>query len=529
MPYGSPKTVKCLGMFIRHERFVHGHWRGPVWGPLVLFVGVQAVKSFSSARRRVTRVLGIMVAVSLLSGLSWGPASAAEPGTPGSGETTIPRNPASRKPTPEELENWRQAILKLPRPKGCFTATYPEQQWREVHCTAPPHKLLLPRSIRPEIVGGAGTDFTADVTGHISEAQGSFDPGTVVSSECSVPCPNQVCPTNPSCAAGSANNYSLQLNTEFFQTTTCKNSPNSNPPGTPNNSGCQGWEQFVYEGSSGGTFIQYWMTNYGPQGTSCPAPISASCQNGAQNGPQTDGWCPFSFTPTSAINCVINAVDSVQAPSVPATSLPELILTGDVTDSITVTAGGQIFLASGNNYFPDLGSEWQQAEFNVFGDSGGDQAVFGAGTTVVVRTQVDSGTTIAPSCVSQSFTGESNNLSLVGTPAVVSMSRLPAIVFTESDDPGGTPPTCATSGSGLDCTEVVSSGRTDCRDAGGVPSTCASATCPKGMTLTGGGGACAAGDSKIKSLFPIERQGSFSIVCDQQGVDPQAVAICCHL
>ena len=56
MPYGSPKTVKCLGMFIRHERFVHGHWRGPVWGPLVLFVGVQAVKSFSSARRRVTRV-----------------------------------------------------------------------------------------------------------------------------------------------------------------------------------------------------------------------------------------------------------------------------------------------------------------------------------------------------------------------------------------------------------------------------------------------------------------------------------------
>jgi hypothetical protein len=25
--------------------------------------------------------------------------------------------------------------------------------------------------------------------------------------------------------------------------------------------------------------------------------------------------------------------------------------------------------ASGNNYFPDLGSQWQEAEFNVFGDA----------------------------------------------------------------------------------------------------------------------------------------------------------------
>jgi hypothetical protein len=314
MPCGSLESVKCSGMFIRHQRIVYGHWRGPVSSRLVSFVRGQAVKSFSSARGHVTRVLGIMVAASLLWGLLWGPATAAESGTPGSSETTIPRNPEGRKPTPEELENWRQAILKTPRPKGCFTARYPEQQWREVHCKTPPHKLYLPRTIRTEIVGGAGTDFTADVTGHISEAEGSFDSGTVVSSECSVPCPKQTCPKNPSCALGSANTYSLQLNTEFFQTTTCKNSPNPNPPGTPNNSGCQGWEQFVYEGSSGGAFIQYWMTNYGPPGTACPAPISASCQNGAQNGAQSDGWCPFSFSPTSAVNCVVNATDLVQAP-----------------------------------------------------------------------------------------------------------------------------------------------------------------------------------------------------------------------
>ena len=30
-----------------------------------------------------------------------------------------------------------------------------------------------------------------------------------------------------------------------------------------------------------------------------------------------------------------------------------------------------VYTAAGDNYFPDLGSEWQLAEFNVFGDGGG--------------------------------------------------------------------------------------------------------------------------------------------------------------
>jgi hypothetical protein len=78
-----------------------------------------------------------------------------------------------------------------------------------------------------------------------------------------------------------------------------------------------------------------------------------------------------------------------------------------------VTVGGTPHTASRNNYFPDLGSQWQEAEFNVFGDGGGDQAVFNTGSTVVVRTGVDSGTTSAPSCDDKGFTGESNCLTLV--------------------------------------------------------------------------------------------------------------------
>ena len=81
----------------------------------------------------------------------------------------------------------------------------------------------------------------------------------------------------------------------------------------------------------------------------------------------------------------------------------------------------------------------------------------------------------------------------------------------------------------LNCVEVSSSGRTDCTDAGGAASTCASVTCPGGSTLTGGGGACEAGASKIKSLFPVVRTGTVSIMCEKQGVDPEADAICCRL
>ena len=83
--------------------------------------------------------------------------------------------------------------------------------------------------------------------------------------------------------------------------------------------------------------------------------------------------------------------------------------------------------------------------------------------------------------------------------------------------------------SGMSCIQVNSSGSYACQDQGGYASTCAKATCPSGHTLTGGGGACAAGDRKVKSLFPRVDRGDFTIVCEQQGVEPQANAICCKL
>jgi hypothetical protein len=82
--------------------------------------------------------------------------------------------------------------------------------------------------------------------------------------------------------------------------------------------------------------------------------------------------------------------------------------------------------------------------------------------------------------------------------------------------------------SALECVEASSSGSFACKDAGNFDSTCATATCPADYTLTGGGGACAAGDRKVKTLSPRLAKGEFTIACEQQGVDPQARAICCR-
>jgi hypothetical protein len=81
----------------------------------------------------------------------------------------------------------------------------------------------------------------------------------------------------------------------------------------------------------------------------------------------------------------------------------------------------------------------------------------------------------------------------------------------------------------LKCVEVTSSGSTPCKDAGGADGTCATARCPANLTLTGGGGACAAGDRRLKSVVPRVDDKTVTIMCEQQGVDPQAVAVCCNL
>jgi hypothetical protein len=335
--------------------------------------------------------------------------------------------------TAVEIENWRKSILKTPRAKvGCFAADYPGKQWHKVPCGKPNGKLYLPSRggvVRTEQVGGTGgTDFSAQVTGNISQAEGSFD-NVAVSSE--------------SNSNGTANAYSLQLNTNHLN--------NAKACSTAPDSGCYGWEQFVYD-SSGSTQIQYWLINWGPQGvncsqpgTSCPRPQGASCRQGFAS---SDGWCPQSVPGFTDVLYVVDAASPPPASSEPATSLQQLKVTGfapsgSTPDSMAMSVAGHVTTGNGGNYFTDLGSLWQTAEFNVFGDGGGDGANFSTGSTIIVRTSVVSGTSSGPICDEQSFTGESNNLILVATAATPAPSQFPSLVFTESNAPGSTQASCA--------------------------------------------------------------------------------------
>ena len=145
---------------------------------------------------------------------------------------------------------------------------------------------------------------------------------------------------------------------------------------------------------------------------------------------------------------MVNSQNASRAPPEPITSLQQITVTaaaakGGSNNSISVSTNGTINFASGDNYFPDLGTHWQVAEFNVFGDGNNDQAVFNTGSTVVVRTSVASGTSSGPSCDAQSFTGESNNLTLTRTTQVPSITALPSLVFTESNAPGSVQADCS--------------------------------------------------------------------------------------
>jgi hypothetical protein len=303
---------------------------------------------------------------------------------------------AQPKPSAEELERWRQGIVHTKRPKkACFTAQYPATTWTEVPCGKPPKGPFLPAKRgtppRSRIVGGF-YDVMAQPnsgTGFISQAEGSFDSVTV-KGECSVAC-NQQCLTNQVCSSSDLkNDFSLQLNTnQFSPTSACEN-----------HKGCQGWQQFVFSNRAcpdsalpACAFIEYWLIGYGPN-------------------------CPSGWSSELGTDCVINSQNSVNFLPYVIDDLGFMKLRGEVVgansqdDEVTFTVSDKAYSAPGDNRLPDLGINWQWAEFNVLGSGNGNQAVFNPGTSLVVRIVVDGGTVGPPLCTIFSTTAETNNLTL---------------------------------------------------------------------------------------------------------------------
>src|ERR1700747_546397 len=149
-------------------------------------------------------------------------------------------------PTSQQLRDWRKDMRQIPKPHpGCFTSAYPSRAWQEVPCTSAPRRPYPPaRGPRPSQVGN-GNDVSAKVGGSISEAVGSFDSVTGVTSETG---------TGPFTGP---NSFSLQLNSNFFISSAC------NGAATPGS--CRGWQQFVYANVSCPNcgFMQYWLLGWG--------------------------------------------------------------------------------------------------------------------------------------------------------------------------------------------------------------------------------------------------------------------------
>jgi len=303
-------------------------------------------------------------------------------------------------------EAWRQDIAQIATPsEGCFHASYPSVVWQQVACrTLTPAVHPLPHYYlfgAPQTAGN-GNDYTIQTGSHlITSAVGTFPSVTGVTSEKSV----GVAAYGDGGILG-ANEYSVQLNTQFTSTTAaCKS-----------HSGCTVWQQWVYatdyeEQGKGAIFMQDWLIGYG------------------------SSRCPSGFGSDGEGDCYENS-SAALPPDISPTALASLKLTATATtggnDTAVVTYDGDAYSTSQKDSTLDIASVWNTGEFNVVGNAGGSEAEFNSGASITVNLAVSDGSTSAPSCVADSgTTGESNNLNL-GT-CTASSGSTPSIKFTESN------------------------------------------------------------------------------------------------
>jgi hypothetical protein len=318
--------------------------------------------------------------------------------------------------TPEETQrrrDWAIDMHKRGAPKkGCFTATYPGAEWKEVQCVPVPNIPFIPRhGPRPFIVGNTDDVSGGAPTGTITQASGHFESPVNVTSESGMI-------NNTGAAVNNA--YTLQVNTNFMTntaSTVCGGSPNVN---------CRAWEQWVYfnNGTAGSAFIQYWLIQYN---TTCPAT-----------------WTTFMFPGSTDIYCFRNnSSGGAPVSNQPITNIANWMLSGTATttgDSVGMFDGTTLHTKDGDNSV-NAAATWTEAEFNIFGPGGGSQANLNTGAQVNTRTQIFYGGDAAPNCLAFGFTGETNNLSF-GPTAPAATAPGPAVIFQESTA-GGAGSNCA--------------------------------------------------------------------------------------
>jgi hypothetical protein len=282
---------------------------------------------------------------------------------------------------------WRASIAKVPAPaEGCAKADYPSLKWEQVVCAVAPERPYVPRAGHAggETVGD-GHDFAAVVTTLITSTTGTFPKIKGLKSETD---------------EGQPNDYSLQINSQFFSSPACS--------GASNPKACLGWEQFVYSSGSEQAFMQYWLINYN---TRCPS-----------------GWYTYSS------DCYKNS-SAVGVPLQVITQLGNLTLEGQAgasTDTLTMMTESNAYHTTGPDNVVSLAGYWMQSEFNIIGDGGGSEAVFNSGTSLTAKIALATSSTAKPVCQGDDgTTGETNNLNL--GKCKVKGGNTPTVKFVESN------------------------------------------------------------------------------------------------
>lgn len=310
---------------------------------------------------------------------------------------------------PALQREWHRSLINTPVPRGgCFQAQYPKIAWREVHCVKPPQIPMPPkRGALPDTVGN-GNDYSAQVSGQLLSVIGSFQTANTTGESGF---------TYQSPTTQVANAYTLQINSNFFGSSSA---PAPACSGTANPASCQGWQQYIYSSKSAGeAYMQYWLINYG---NSCPS-----------------GWTSYSGS------CYRNSTQAIPVSLIPVTSLAQTSMTGSVTaggdDRLDLATGGTHYVVTSPDSIVGLAKYWTTAEFAVVGDCCSSSANFNPGTTLAITTTVHNGTTSAPTCELEGFTGETNNLSMVNTPPIPTQAA-PTLLSDQSST-ASTPAACA--------------------------------------------------------------------------------------
>ena len=291
---------------------------------------------------------------------------------------------------------WREAMRHLPKPgKGCYKAMFPTVSWYQIPCEKAPDKPYGPAFGNGGETIGNGRDVTIADKTVISQATGGFSAESGVVSEHD--------PNN-----GGAESYTLQMNTQFFSTPACNGQ-----------SGCLGWQQFIYASKPSQIFMQYWLISYiGSVNSSCPT-----------------NWISDGF-----LDCYLNsdAVTVNDRAPIPVTELTAVTLGGEAVaagnNSVSLEDNGMLYSVAGPDSVVDLAPNWMDVEFNVFGNCCSSKANFNKGATLTVQIEVDDANRHAPSCKGAGYTAETNNMNFVAaTPGVteVANSTSHTITFTE--------------------------------------------------------------------------------------------------